>query len=533
MRLITVPLLSALFTWLPSAWAADPALPKRKLGQEIAVPHHFSEEDLARKTISEILSHGKLLFSANWTEQEGAGRPLMKGTTRALADASQPLSGLRAFNRFSAPDANSCMGCHNMPYGISGGGGDFVTNVFVLGQRFDFLNFDKNNKRPTSTGYDELGSAVDLNSAANIRATTGMFGAGYLEMLAREITADLQAIRDGVRLGETKVLVSKGIAFGELTRRADGLWDTSKVRGLPRQSTDAATPIDKPSLVIRPWHQSANVVSLREFSNNAYHQHHGIQSVERFGLDSDPDGDGVVNEITRADVTAVSLYQAALPVPGRVIPRDPEVEAAVLMGERIFDRIGCAGCHIPELPLSRSGWKFQEPGPYNPPTNAKSGDLPAVIMDLGDRSLPQPRLRPDKDRPDLIYVPAYTDFRLHDITDPDDPTAAEPLDQNETVWSAKFRKGNRLFLTKRLWGSANEPPFFHHGQFTTLRQAVLAHHGEALSTRRRFQQLVPDQQDALIEFLKTLQVLPPGTRDLIVDEKFQTRQWPVEVLISK
>jgi hypothetical protein len=526
MRLILVSLLGIVCVlW---SWPAVTQTPKRKIGQEIAVPVHFSEEDLMRRTVAELVNQGKLLFSANWTEQEGAGRPLMKGTTRKLADPSRPLSGMRAFNRMSAPDANSCMGCHNMPYGVSGGGGDFVTNVFVLAQRFDFLDFDKNNKRPTGASVNELGEAVDLMSAANNRATTGMFGAGYLEMLAREMTADLQSIRDGMRPGETRVLMSKGISFGELTRKAEGYWDTSRIRGLPRQSTDSPTPLDKPSLVIRPWHQAGNVVSLREFSNNAFHQHHGIQSVERFGLDLDADGDGLVNEMTRADITAVSLYQAAIQVPGRVIPRDPEVEAAVLLGERLFEKIGCAGCHVPELPLSRNGWKFQEPGPYNPPTNSRSGDLPTVTMDLNDPSLPQPRLYPDKDRPDLIYVPAYTDFRLHDITDPNDASAAEPLDQNETVWSPKFHKGNRHFLTKRLWGSANEPPYYHHGQFTTMRTAVLAHHGEALAVRRRFEQLVPDEQDAVIEFLKTLQILPPGTNSLIVDEKFQPREWPVE-----
>jgi hypothetical protein len=57
---------------------------------------------------------------------------------------------------------------------------------------------------------------------------------------------------------------------------------------------------------------------------------------------------------------------------------------------------------------------------------------------------------------------------------------------------------------------------------------VLGHHGEALAVRRRFQALPADDQDAIIEFLKTLQVLPPGTRSLIVDEKFQPRKWPVE-----
>jgi hypothetical protein len=44
-------------------------------------------------------------------------------------------------------------------------------------------------------------------------------------------------------------------------------------------------------------------------------------------------------------------------------------------------------------------------------------------------------------------VPAYTDFKLHDITDPKD-SYAESLDMNWPVWAEKFRGGNRKFLTK-------------------------------------------------------------------------------------
>ncbi len=504
------------------AFAADQ--PGKKIGRENAVSVHLTEEDLTRRDIFELIRHGRTLFNANWTDQDGGGRPLMKGTSRGLSDPSKPLSGMRAFNRVSAPDANSCLGCHNLPY--AGGGGDFATNVFVLGQRFDFFTSD-GDKRPTVSSSDEQGRPVNLFASSNFRATTGMFGAGYLEMLAREITADLQQARDQMKIGERRALVSKGILFGELTRGTDGLWDSSHVLGIPRQSLDAATPVDKPSLIIRPWHAAANVVSLREFSNNAFHQHHGMQSVERFGLNTDPDGDGVANELSRADLTAVSLYQAALPVPGRVIPRDPEIEQAILRGEAAFDRAGCSSCHIPELPLTESGFAFAEPSPFNPATNARPGDLPTVRLPLNDRRLPLPRLAPDRERPHLLYVAAYTDFKLHDITDPADTSIIEPLDQNETIWSPKFRKGNRLFLTKRLWGCANEPPYFHHGQFTTLRQAVLAHHGEALSSRRAFQELPEDDQDALIEFLKSLQVLPPGTASLVVDEHFQPRAWPI------
>jgi cytochrome c peroxidase len=430
----------------------------------------------------------------------------------------------RSFNRLSGPDANSCYGCHNQPYGIAGGGGDFVTNVFVLGQRFDFVTFDPTDRLPDRGTVDEEQKPVTLQTAGNLRATTGLFGAGYLEMLARQMTVELQAIRDSLELGETKPLLAKGVSFGRLTREKDGSWNTRAVEGLPRASIVAPTPLDRPSLILRPWHQASNVVSLREFSNNAFNQHHGIQSTERFGLDMDPDGDGIANEMTRADVTAVSVFQATLAVPGRVIPNDPEIEKAVLNGEHVFERIGCASCHIPKLGLDKNGWIFTEPNPYNPAQNLRVGTTKNLQVDLNSHDLPLPRLAPDPEQPDVVWVPAYTDFKLHEIMDPSEPS--EPLDQNQTPWTAKFRDGNRRFLTKRLWGAANEAPYFHHGLYTSLRQAVLAHSAEALESRKQFQAMSKYDQDSLIEFLKTLQVLPADTPFPIVDEKFHRKQWP-------
>jgi CxxC motif-containing protein (DUF1111 family) len=87
----------------------------------------------------------------------------------------------------------------------------------------------------------------------------------------------------------------------------------------------------------------------------------------------------------------------------------------------------------------------------------------------------------------------------------------------------RFFAGNRKFLTKRLWGAASEPPYFHHGKFTTLREAVLGHAGEALESREGFQALPPFEQDAVIEFLKSLRILPQGTPFLVVDENGNPR----------
>jgi CxxC motif-containing protein (DUF1111 family) len=86
----------------------------------------------------------------------------------------------------------------------------------------------------------------------------------------------------------------------------------------------------------------------------------------------------------------------------------------------------------------------------------------------------------------VIDVPLYSDLKLHDLGD-----GAGPI------------------LTARLWGVANAPPYFHHGHFTTMRQAVLAHGGDAQEQCAAFAALPAADRDALIEFLKTLQVLPP------------------------
>ena len=485
------------------------------IGQEAAVPHHLRDGDEFKLPLVALVDYGKTLFSANWTDEDGVGRPLSKGTGEPLSDGAHPLRGTRGFNRVSGPDANSCQGCHNAPYGIAGGHGDFVSNAVELAERFDFVTFERRRDL----------NANSLDTIGNSRSTPGLFGAGYLEMLARQMTHDLQQIRDSIQPGRSKRLLTQGISFGTLERRRDGTWNTQAVEGLPPQSLRTAASIT-PSLIVRPWRQSGSVVSLRELTNTAYNQHLGIQTAERFGIGTDPDGDGVVNEMTRADVTAVAMFQATLPVPGRVIPNDPDVERAVAVGERVFDEIRCTTCHVPALRLNRQGWTYSEPGPYNARGNFRRAGARVLEADLTSAVLPQPRLQPPPGNPGVIDVPAYTDFKLHDITDPADRSAGEPLDMNQPANSPKVTLGNRKFLTRRLWGVGNQSPYFHHGLFTTMRQAVLAHAGEALEQREAFDRLAKYEKDAVIEFLKSLQVLPPSSKALVVDERGQPKVWP-------
>ncbi len=79
------------------------------------------------------------------------------------------------FTRTTGPDPNSRFGCHNDP--IEGGSGDLVANAFVS-EGFESAQFD--NTDP---------------SFSSERHTIALTGAGLVELLAREMTADLKATR--------------------------------------------------------------------------------------------------------------------------------------------------------------------------------------------------------------------------------------------------------------------------------------------------------------------------------------------------
>jgi hypothetical protein len=514
---ICVPICFALIVW---------GVDNPNIGREVAVVRHLQDGEELSLPVTKLIKHGEKLFTANFTIEEGAGRPLTKGTGANLSDSSGALTFPRNFNRLSGPEANSCSGCHNEP--LVGGGGDRVTEVFVLGQRFDFVTFDHNDTTSTKESVDERGVFVTHNDHAasgseefaNERKTIGMFGSGFIEMLARQMTTDLQSIRDSLRPGGQRALTSKGILFGFISRTMKGDWDTSKVEGLPAPSLISIGSDHPPSLIIMPFSQAGATISLRQFSNNAFNQHHGMQAEERFGIGVDADGDGLTNELTTADITAVTLYQATLAVPGRVMSNDPQVRAAEVHGEALFTKIGCSSCHVPSLPLTKDGWIYTEPNPYNPAGNLQT-DAPGypIKVDLTDDKLPSPRLRVSNG---VVMVPAFTDLKIHDITTgPDDPNA-EALDQNQPVSGDNFFAGNGKFITKKLWGFANSGPFMHHGKFTTIRESILAHSGEALSTRIAFQSLSSYDQGSIVEFLKTLQILPKGTRDLTIVQRIDS-----------
>src|SRR2546422_2710439 len=317
------------------------------------------------------------------------------------------------------------------------------------------------------------------------------------------MSTTLIAIREAARrqaaasgLPVTRDLVAKGVSFGRVTVMPDGRVDPTKIQGFDWD------------LIVRPFHQKGAVVSLREFSNNAMNHHHGMQSTERFSFlfptILDADGDGVIDELSVGDITAVTIFQAQLGTPGRVIPQDPRKRRAAEAGSFLFADIGCATCHVPALRLRRRF--FIEPNPFNPPGNLQTSAHP-LIFDL-TRDGEKPRLERTSDGGAIVR--AYTDLKRHDLCGTTDQFFC-----NEQIPQAGI--STREFLTRKLWDAGNSAPYGHRGDLTTLTEAIDHHHGEAKATRDVFFSLGPDRQAQIIEFLKTLQVLPPGA-PLVVTE---------------
>ena len=104
-----------------------------------------------------------------------------------------------------------------------------------------------------------------------------------------------------------------------------------------------------------------------------------------------------------------------------------------------------------------------------------------------------------------VMVPAFTDLKRHDMGDTLDTDLLDhdgvPTDQ---------------WLPRKLWGFANEPPYLHHGRALLISEAIMAHGGEGQASRDGFEALSLNDQAAVIEFLKTLQILPEGSADLMV-----------------
>ncbi|MGJ8572638.1 MAG: di-heme oxidoredictase family protein [Hoeflea sp.] len=428
---------------------------------------------LSSDGLKKLTETGKALFEASFTTLDGVGRP---EATQAIDPTRRKHPREQAFFRTAGPDAGSCAACHNQP--ASGGAGDFVANVFAS-EGFESADFD----------------SLDPQFSSE-RGTNHLFGAGLVELLAREMSLELQAVRnealsqaratgEPVRLG----LRAKDVDFGYISAEPDGSVNLDELDGV---DTD---------LVVRPFTQKGVMTSLRQFTINALNHHHGMQAEERFGArwtgSDDFDGDGKTGEITAADVSALVAWQATLPAPVRKVPEIDGWGEAAARGETHFTDFGCTTCHRPALPLE--SLSFTDPGPFDLSGTLNDRQVGAyAVYDIALLDWAKNLPRDDQGR---ILVPLFGDLKRHVMTDNQiDALGNELLSQ-------RFVDRN-IFQTAELWGVGSTQPYGHRNDFSSLDEIILAHGGNGRQARDAYDAAAKTEKSDLIAFLKTLVIVP-------------------------
>jgi len=416
------------------------------------------------------IRRGRQLFQRKFTRSQGMGPLAHDG----LGDLNQTLA-------LGAGLADSCAACHGRPRGSAGAGGDVVT-------------------RPDS------------------RDAPHLFGLGLKEMLADEITSDLRAIRaaaiNQARRRDSAVrreLISKGLRFGALTAHADGSVDTTEVEGV-----DA-------DLRVKPFFAHGGAFSIREFSVGAWNDEMGLQSVDadllaagqgdqivtpsglvlNGALDAikpppalnpghDADNDGVVNEIPQSLVDHMEFYLLNYFKAGL-----GEQTSRVEQGRRLFQRVSCAECHVPDLLINRDRrvadveTNFDpDRGIFNRLFATASLLLTATNDGSGFPTLKRPQLG------SFLVKNIFTDFKRHDLGP----------NFHERNFDGTLRKE---FLTTPLWGVGTTAPYGHDGRSINLEEVILRHGGAAQASLAAFCNLSPPQRRLIIEFLNSLVLFPP------------------------
>lgn len=418
--------------------AADPGFSFRSVR-----PTYDELED--RFSPEEWFSMGGQLFTMNFTESQGFGG-----------------GDLPAMSRFhleqrGGPDARRCSACHWR--GGLAGAGDAADNAFFRGDG-------------------------DTESSGLVRNPPPLFGAGWKQRLAEEMTAELQFRRDDAvafaraRGEDVRLhLEVRGVSFGFLSIDRDGTVDDTELEGI-----DA-------DLVVRPFGWKGVFVDLRDVVEDASNVHHGMQSTwlaanevpERVGdgPDNDPDRDGIEDELSDAQVALMTMFAAMQDVPVDRPPSESDLLLQYSRGRQDFRALGCAECHVPSLAIEDTQYTLI----------SRTGGPDLSVNLLADGA--QPRLQPDVITGEL-RVPLYSDLKRHAMGE----GLAEPREDAGVAAD--------VFLTPPLWGIARSRPYLHDGRAPTLEDAILLHGGEALASRDAFAALDENDRAPLRVFLTSL-----------------------------
>lgn len=458
----------------------------------------ITQDSLASMSLTEIRQQGALMYTTPFRHADGHGdgpgiNPNDPTTENGSADGDgilgntgrPTLQGNGTWLRLNGMDTQTCLECHGVIdnsvipaiLGVGGQAG-ISASPFFNSRNADIDDSDGNS-------LDRLGVAAFDGRAINPPKNLGM---GGVELAGQEITRRLQKIADVTALVATLLdrrfalpLEANGVDFGQIIATANGDLDTSKVEGV-----DA-------DLVIRPFGRKGEFDTIRGFDTGAMAFHIGMQSVDEFGP-GDPDGDGVEDELTTGEMSALHIFltTAERPFQQEVATNQQQ------RGETIFNRIGCSGCHVPTVNTRSSVLEYRVGG-----GGVVDFDQdPYFSVDLASDVAPGAQFETNSNGG--IQVPIFSDYKRHNMGSrlAESFHALENPDCDNEVSGTEITNCN--FITMKLWGLADTAPYLHDGRALTVFEAIAFHGGEAQRVRDRFLNLSEGGQNALLSYLGTL-----------------------------
>jgi CxxC motif-containing protein (DUF1111 family) len=180
------------------------------------------------------------------------------------------------------------------------------------------------------------------------------------------------------------------------------------------------------------------------------------------------------------DIDRFARFVRATKAPARDAPLASS--AAAKRGLALFDKVGCATCHVGTLTTAPAGTKI----------NGGTFTIPPALASTN--------LHP------------YGDFLMHDVGTGDgilqvtrEHYGHRVFQQMSAYLSRQDFEGSRNKIrTAPLWGVRLRPRLMHDGTSLTLLEAITRHRGEASHIIQQFEKLRRPDQEAIIEFLKSL-----------------------------
>ncbi|MCA9319457.1 MAG: hypothetical protein KDB53_01920 [Planctomycetes bacterium] len=409
---------------------------------------------------------GRRIFTTPFNKLDGHGVAYDVTNPDHTDFSNRPtLQNNGTFLRVNGLDAQTCLECHTVTsnstipatLGIGGVGGAASNAVF----------------QPRNIDVDDSSNLGYADIDGRFINPPFLFGAGGIEALGKEMTADLQALKAQAQANPNTVvnLVTKGVDFGVISHDGSN-FDTSGVMGIEED------------LVVRPFGRKGEFHTTREFDRGAMQFHFGMQPAEVVGAGVDEDGDGVVDELTVGEMSTLHIF-ANLQEKPRFLPRPGAAQ-----GMQLFQQIGCADCHRPVMTTDSNQHSFSFPDlPADPSANQY------LSVDL--RSKP---MRFKNVHGGGVAIFCFADLKRHDMGPGLAETTGSPLDS--------------FFTTARLWGVADTAPYLHDGRALTLSDAILMHGGEAQAARDNFANLPASQQNKVLALLRSLRTPHRPNEDL-------------------